>query len=287
MGLIVWQMARKKVWYPDKSLSLHQDSGESVGKSCNDDENSPTQAGHPIVRRRTARIVRRKEPTVDMRAASALPECGVGEEESSGGYSTVETNPHRTLNLLEGSGEDKKESDTEMCGWRQDEHKFAASAQLRLSLRPTQPREFPSSRLLSGTRTSTSRRKREQFYKFTHLDTVEKHIRHYNTLCSYTVSQTIAEDQSEEDDEYNEERVCIVVDEGSAGWQQSRATSRRSKPPQCARGTTRTSSKIAGSPISDLASRIGVQDSIRQPQLLKHRTPPSISCEEQMRIEMI
>ena len=282
VGLIVWQaqMGRKKVWYPDKSLSLHQDSGESVGKSCNGEENSPTQASNPIVRRRTARIVRRKEPTVDVRAASALPECCLGEEESSGGYSTVETNPHKTLDLLEGSRVDKGESDTEMCGWRQDEHKLAESAQLKLSLRSTQlPREFPSSRLLSGTRMNTSRRKREQLYKFIHLDTVEKHMRQYNSLCSYTVSTAIAEDQSENDDEYNEERVCIVVDEGC---QQSRATTRtshrsnsRSRPPQ--RVTTRTCSKAAPTPISELAYRIGVHDSIRQPQLLKHRTPPSIS----------
>ena len=68
-----------------------------------------------LMRRRTARIVRRKEPTVDMRAASALPECGVGEEESSGGYSTVETNPHRTLNLLDRCAEKTKKSRILRC----------------------------------------------------------------------------------------------------------------------------------------------------------------------------
>ena len=116
-------MARKRVWYPDKSLVLHEESEESAGKGV---ENSPTQASRPIVRRRTARIVRRKEPTVDVRAASSLARVS-DKAENRGGYSTIEYSPHRTLDLLDVKIDEMRDGDSEMCGWRQDEHKIIQS----------------------------------------------------------------------------------------------------------------------------------------------------------------
>ena len=137
--------------------------------------------------------------------------------------------------------------------------------------RSIQPRELPSSRLLSGTRISTSRKKKEKEYTFTHLKTADEYMKQYNALCSYTVSTISPQAILRDPDRFEEEGV---VDNETAGrWQCSDAPNKSIYKPN----GRRASSKQTSSPLVDLASRIGVQNSLRQQQLLKHRTPPSIS----------
>lgn len=282
-------MTHRRVWHPDRSLALQEESEESSGRASTSCDNSPTQAGYPTPRRRTARIVRRREPTVEIRATSAFPKVCGEIEESDSGYSTVERNSHGNIDLLyRRKDPEEKDAVTEVCGWRVDEHKYKEMSILgvREALRNTlQSREFPSSRLLSGTR--MSRKKKEQLYCFKHMQSAEEYMQHYNTLCSFTVasfaSSTALKESSKETDA-EERRVSehIPDQEGSRQGAPSTATTHRPtsravpQRPHYKR-TSNTSKPTPASPLTELASRIGVQDSIRQPQLLKNRTPPSIT----------
>ena len=104
------QMARKKVWYPDKICPAPRQSKRASGKVAMRRKQSHTSWPSNCEAENT-RIVRRKEPTVTIhRQQVPCQSVVLAEEESSGGYSDCGDNPHRTLNLLRKVAEKTKKS---------------------------------------------------------------------------------------------------------------------------------------------------------------------------------
>lgn len=261
-------MSKKRIWCPKKSVPSPEDSCEDT---------STIQSAYP--RRRTAKIERRKEPTVDVRRAvtSALPEKPHHQKKDNG-YSTIESVSHNNLDLYDHILEEPKSSSNALCGWRHNEPAKSKGdigsffSTVRDNL---QSREI-SSRLYSSRLSSRLNRKRDQ-YCFQHLDNVEDYLVSYNTHCSY--SYLVLKKNSTTEEEEQQDSTCETLPLTSV----FHTKKVRERPTLVPRTSTASSESkpyfVEQSHLQSLAFRLGIQESIREPQLLQspHPTPPSIT----------
>lgn len=297
-GLVSDQMERTSVWYPRRSL-LEDEGEEGPARPTNTvTANSKEQklAGSAVVRR-TARIVRRRQPTVDVSACRMAPQSTIAGDEGSptgdedvGGYSTVENNPRSSLDrvpaLREAGGGDQQMA--EACGWRPDEHTFRVPANRTCCKATGPPREFPSNRLLYGGRQVASRAgKRRVVHQFKHLKSVDDHITHYSSLVCSTAPTTARPEEevllAEEEGVVERSHTSAV---GSVETQITKTLRAGSRKPSSRVITGRREGDLM-EPLAELANRIGVQKSIKYPQLLKSKTPASITKKTGQRDDLV
>ena len=255
-------MSQRKVWYPGKSLALH-------------DENYTSPA---VIqpRRRTAKIIRRKEPTVDTRTASAI--LLISQEKA--GYNTIESNTYNGLELYDDWKEMSNSND--ICGWRDNEHSAAYhqtwfGGRDSIIIRNNLPSREVSSRLYSSRLNSQMSRRRDK-YRFQHCDSVDGHIKLYNDQCGYSHLLQLSNKKEAmlEEDEERVEREREYSFKGKQKYVQDEY--------QHHTRTKLSSSKFnhtaaKGSTLQKLAYRLGVQGSIEEPKLIHSpkMTPPTIS----------
>ena len=265
--LQIVKMSKKQVWCPKKSVPSPEDSCEDT---------STIQSAYP--RRRTAKIERRKEPTVDVRRAitSALPEKPHHQKKDNG-YSTIESVSYNNLDLYDHLLEEPEPSTNVLCGWRDNEHaKFKGSMGNFFSTTRNnlQSREI-SNRLYSSRLSSRLNRKRDQ-YCFQHLDNVEDYLLSYNTHCCYS-NLILKKDSTMEEEQ--QDSTCETLPLTSV----FHTKKIRERPTLVPRTSTASSESkfhfVEQSHLQSLAFRLGIQESIREPQLLQspHPTPPSIT----------
>ena len=270
----------KTLWYPHNSLAKES---EDIGNV------SDLKSVNKRARRKTARIERRKEATVDVRAATALGNVSPALE----GYSTVETRSYNGLDKFVNWKDTDPNSD--VCGWKDDENIAKAllfrgcggntsSTECRSSL---QSREI-SDRLYSSRLNSQMSRRRER-YRFTHCNMSEEHIKCYNESCSYSFltfctrrsSRTVFEREdieeekiiSRQEDKKSLPRPATVSE---AIFKPGKSESSVPSIPLVTTTTVTNGNRV----LHALADRLGVKESIDEPKLLQspvRPTPPSIT----------
>lgn len=245
---------RTSTWHP--KLSVFQD--ESYEESSNNGVQSQHHTPLYNQKKMRSRIEKRREPTVIVEKPKLKSyTCGTG-------YTTIESSSSH-------NGEEHfyqqighHEEDTthlRLCGWRENEHGIAAKDSLESLVKSRyayglQSREV-SNRLYSSFKLNFRLSRKRENYQFKHLPDAEDHIRHYLSECSY--SSLLLANRKETTPE---EIMQTPTSEDRVDTQSPVAHGRP-----------------ATSQLHHLASRIGVQNSIRKDgQLLKNprRIPVSI-----------
>ena len=251
----------KKVWLPESSVASY-DGCEEGGRGST----GPSKPGSAEVKRKRAIIPRRRVPTVDVRHVAKVAglQCSSGEETLRRGqtYSTTEETGHPTL--LDCATEPARRLRNErvhcpdFCGWLEDEspekYSFGKVVSMSMDRTSLQTPADHGSRLQSraGSRYSNARRNHYEFKHF--LDCTHEYIEHYRTSYCYTtltvppqVASTVVEDDTPQD-------PSNLFYPGVTSLYQSDPY------------------------LRELASRLGVRESIREQQLLQspRPTPPSI-----------
>ena len=267
----------KKVWHPERSLALNDGSEES-GRGSSKALPSGAETEATEVKRRGVSIPRRRVPTVDVtaRGESQKRECA---KEVGGGaqtYSTIEQTDHSTV--LESFPEPPKRTRCEgdhcsdFCGWLEDETltKYSKVSSVDRTGLHT-PAEVNRSALQSrpsSRYSSAGAGRRQSHYDFQHfLDDPHEYIEHYRKFYCYTTltvppqrTSTIAE--AEEEVQQDPDSFLPLG----------------------------VKSLYRGDPyLRELASRLGVRESIRVQQLLRspRPTPPSIVKKNKERADLI
>ena len=271
-----------RMWHPDKSLvqGVQEDYGcEERGRgSYVDDASRPTKV----------KIVRWRQPTVDIRAVSlkttCVPSCEKSEktavpEQRLQNYATVEQNGEKGEQALltyaaqfwEGARSAQQlKGRADFCGWVENEPlgKYASSSHRAA---PCGSDRFAAQTPAEGCRSTLQSRassrpsgvvsgRRRCSYDFVHFQDARDYIEHYRKYYCYTTLNVQPTPASR-----RECRVLVAeeaVDENPDNFM-----------PLGVRSLYR------GDPyLRELASRLGVRESFKEPQLLRTQrpTPPSI-----------
>lgn len=235
-------------------------------------EDASTNAILPHPMRRTAKIVRRRDPTVAVvtKQLQSTPQSS----SSSGGYSTEEREPVQTLQVYYDEEQDTKSL---LCGWRNDEGLNQRELLLNMITdRPLlQSREL-SSRLYSSRLNSRLSRKREQ-YSFQHFDSEEDHMQYYRNTSSFS-SLILASKKSPTVQELPEQHDSLHETAGMTSQRQRKPIYTRGPAgTRATRNTDHNSTSKTPFHLHSLASRLGVVESIQEPRLLQSPRPASIA----------
>lgn len=269
----------KKVWHPERSLAQYdgcEESGRGSSKAL------PSAAGTEAaeVKRKRVSIPRRRVPTVDVAAGGANQKRECAKEVGGGAqtYSTIEQTDHFTV--LESSLEPAKRARYEgdhcpdFCGWLGDEpltrySKVVAVYTDRTGLQtPADGNRGVLQSRPNSRYSSTGAGRRPGHYDFRHfLGDAHEYIEHYRKFYCYTTltippqrTSTIAE--GEEEIQQDPDNFLPLG----------------------------VKSLYRGDPyLRELASRLGVRESIREQQLLRspRPTPPSIVKKNREKTDLI
>ena len=231
-------------------------------------------------KRRTARIIRRTEPTVDVNKPLIQFTDKNHTPKEPIGYDTVETASYSNLHCFYTHNDDISDLHN-ICGWRNDDHskldKEFLTSRYGITTPATrgllQSREL-SSRLYPSRLSSRLTRKREQ-YCFQHFDDIEDHIRKYNQFCSFT--QVLSPSTARRNSTVNKHKDDHQLQDLSFPQENSEYPYHlTSAAPETALNNQITDLSL----LQNLATRLGVGESINEPQLLQspyRTTPASIS----------
>lgn len=269
----------EKVWHPEISVASY-DGCEEGGRGST----APSKPGaieSAGVKRKRAVIPRRRVPTVDVRPAVQVAglQCSSGEE-TLRNYSTIIEETNLTA-LLDCATEHARRLRNErvhcpnLCGWLEDEspekYSFGKVVSMSVDRSSLQTPADHGSRLQSraGSRySSAAASKRRNHYDFKHFpDSAHEHIEHYRAFYCYTTltvppqlqaANTLVEDDTPQDPS-NLYHLGVK-------------------------------SLCESDPyLRELASRLGVRESIREQQLLQspRPTPPSIVKRSREREDLV
>ncbi|XP_019849785.1 PREDICTED: uncharacterized protein LOC109580739 [Amphimedon queenslandica] len=236
-------------------------------------------AATAVVRRRTAKIIRRKEPTVDLRT---LPPVSLLQPATIECYSTVESASVHTLDAL-GSYYTAIVDEMSITGWRIDEHKKAkqelsiSSQHLQAANRQAlQSRESSCNRLYSSRLNSRLTKRREQ-YSFKHSDDIDDHLSHYINHCSFSFllisskkKEPLLQELPEQSDSTHE-AVSEAMHRRRSGTTRndySRKSNRKLEENDCSNELCDIQTNPPNHRLHSLASKLGVEDSIHKPTLV-------------------
>ena len=258
----------------ERKRSFLEDGTEETSSTSN-------TAATAVVRRRTAKIIRRKEPTVDLR--SLAPGPLLLQPATIDCYSTVESASIHTLDVL-GSYSTAIVDEMSISGWRIDEHKKAkqelsySSQHLHTANRQgLQSRESSCNRLFSSRLNSRLTKRREQ-YSFKHSEDIDDHLNHYTDHCSFSFliissrkKEPLLQGLPEQSDSTQEAVSEVMHRRRSSSTRNdyNRKSNRRveendSNNELC--DIQQTSSP--NHKLHSLASKLGVEDSIHKPTLV-------------------
>ena len=236
----------RRTWHPKNSI-FQDESYEESGSNGTQPQQHTTPSNQ---KKRRGKIERRKEPTVVIEKPTLKSyTCDTG-------YTTIESSSSHngTEHFYQRIDPQEDTSYLKICGWRENEHAIADKDNLESLWKnrsAPQAREV-SSRLYSMKLNYRLSRKQES-YQFKHLPNVEDHMNHYLSECSYS-SLVLATQKETAPEEF--EQMPTVEDSVVTQL-----------PVQYDSSTT--------SQLHRLASRIGVQHSIRKRPQLLHPPPPS------------
>lgn len=272
------------MWHREKSLvqSVQEDYGcEERGRgSYVDDASRPAKV----------KIVRRRQPTVDVRAASLKTTSGekrgktsacAGPEQKLQTYATVEQNggkgEHALLKYSARFWEGARSAQqlkgcSDFCGWMENEPlgRYASSHRAVPCGNDRCGAQTPAEGCRSTLQSRASSRlsgvvsgRRRCNYDFVHFQDPHEYIEHYRKYYCYTTLNVQPTPVSK-----RECRVLVAEDIAEDGEENP-----DNFMPLGVRSLYR------GDPyLRELASRLGVRDSFKEPQLLRSQrpTPPSI-----------
>lgn len=267
MSLAKAAMRSNRVWHPEKSIALHG-GGEEMEGGRGSVMEAPQATSTPV-----RKIIRRKVPTVDTRGAStriSSSKCKGDTEPERGGqsYDTIEQT-RRDSAILACKSLQLAKACTDFCGWLENERlsNYASNRRLgstsdRVGLQT--PAEGCRSTLQSrvGSRYSSSVYGRRHHYEFRHLLDSHEYIEQYRKMYCYT-TLTIPPQQEPS----IEEGVPLLKEHDVQ------------QVPESFLPMGMKSFHQSDPYLRELASRLGVKESIKEQQLLHspRPTPPSIT----------
>ena len=275
---------------------------ERLGSFPDDgNEETSSNGNTAIVKRRTAKITRRRVPTVDVRAA-VHPLLSAQHNQSNTTtdcYSTIETISMHSLDVL--ANYYTSDGPTQgLSRWRENEHnkiKQEGSTSLQhcsVSRQSLQSKESSCNRLYSSRLNSRLSKRREQ-YSFKHSDDdINDHLRHYSSHCSFSYlvlssrKKELLHEVPEQSDSTQEATIENSSTYRSGGVVHNKPTTIIEKHRSVPASYTRTPESVTPPKhrLHTLASRLGIEESIHEPALLHLPKPttPSISKRKAMDI---
>lgn len=249
-------------------------------------EDSSTATLPPLTKRRTTKVVRRREPTIDIRLLTA--QHTHSEDTSNtvlGGFSTLEVKSDHTLKSHYTT--EKEDTESALCGWRTDEH-FKVRRELDnyatqqyITERGQLHSREKSSRLYSCRLNSRISRKRTQ-YAFAHYDSKEGHMQHYIETCSFS-HLVITSKKPSNGDILEHQPDCIqeITDQCNERPHDStnnHTAINRSAANNYNKSQSITKDKTGPYKLHSLATRLGVMESIREQHMLHSATNNSTAA---------